>query len=34
MKRLMVSVLPLVMALSLFGLAFAQDEQPSETIKL
>ena len=34
MKRLMVSVLALVMALSLFGLVFAKDEKPSATLKL
>jgi hypothetical protein len=34
MKRLMVSVLVLVMALSLVGLVFAKDEEPSATLKL
>ena len=34
MKRLAQSVLMLVMAFSLFGLAFAKDEKPSATLKL
>jgi len=34
MKRLMVSVLALVMALSLSGLVFAKDEKPDATLKL
>ena len=34
MKRLAQSALVLVMALSLFGLAFAKDEKPSATLKL
>ena len=34
MKRLTVSVLVLVIALSLFGLVFAQEEKPDATLKL
>jgi len=34
MKRLIVSVVVLVMALSLFGLVFAKDEKPDATLKL
>ncbi|MGD0886266.1 MAG: DUF1134 domain-containing protein [Thermodesulfovibrionales bacterium] len=34
MKRLMVSVFVLVLALSIFGLAFAEDANPSATLKL
>ena len=34
MKRLIVSVLVLVIALSLFGLVFAKEEKPDATLKL
>ena len=34
MKRLIVSVVVLVMALSLFGLVFAKEEKPDATLKL
>ena len=34
MKRLIVSILVLVLALSLFGLVFAKEEKPDATLKL